>query len=555
MLRVFNNDILNPDHFTVTLELVPGRQSTGRSIDIITGIAKDAFMDGRISAVSITDNPGGNPSLSPDVLGYEIFRHGMDVIVHFTCRDMNRAGMESRALQLSRMGMKNILALTGDYSGKGFGGQGAPVFDFDSVILTAMLHKLNERLLASGDPDGFFTGCAISPFKTTEAECEAQYRKLDRKLEAGASFVITQLGYDVNKFEELINLSPIKQKGIPLLASVYMLSPKSARAMNKGKVPGARVSDALFNTILDEWKTNNRDGLHKAIDRTAKLAVILKGMGYRGIHIGGIHRSFKAVGAILDKMSVIEKNWEEYLEEFKAGEDNNFRLYKQPCKSHCSLPLETKRESAHSSGSTTIAKNGYVNTLHDPAAKMDAVCKTIVEKNRKFDFASYFIFIRTKLQDRLFDHYPYRVLKKAHDLFFNRSSVMSPLYIAMAETLDKNNKGWLLKLFIEDPLKKMLLSCKGCGDCAIQHIAFQCPESGCPKHTRNGACGGSRDGFCEVNKDKKCVWVRAWNRLKHCNDEEKLSQEFVPPRMWELNNTSSWINFHLKRDHQKSEYK
>lgn len=236
MLKIFNNDISNPDRFVVTLELVPKRESTGVSTDTLIGIAKDAFADGRISAVSITDNPGGNPSLSPDVLGYQIFKHGMDVIVHFTCRDMNRVGMESRALQLARMGMKNILALTGDYSGKGFGGQGAPVFDFDSVILSAMLKKLNQRLSSSGDPDGFFTGCAVSPFKATKAERQIQYKKLERKIDAGASFVITQLGYDIDKFQELINQTKIKGITIPLLASVYMLSPRSARAMNRGRV-------------------------------------------------------------------------------------------------------------------------------------------------------------------------------------------------------------------------------------------------------------------------------------------------------------------------------
>ena len=128
MLRIFQNDIVEPDRFVTTLELVPGRRPVGGSIDTLTGIAKDAFTDGRVSAVSITDNPGGNPSLSPDVLGYEIFRHGLDVIVHFTCRDMNRVGMESRALQLARMGMKNLLCLTGDYSGKGFEGRRSVVF-------------------------------------------------------------------------------------------------------------------------------------------------------------------------------------------------------------------------------------------------------------------------------------------------------------------------------------------------------------------------------------------------------------------------------------------
>ena len=154
MLRVFRFDLADPDRFVITLELVPGREASGRSVDTVMGIARDAFKDGRVSAVSITDNPGGNPSLSPDALGHNIFELGMDAIVHFTCRDMNRVGMESRALQLAMMGMKNILALTGDYSGKGFGGQGAPVFDIDSVQLQIMFDMLSELYRRLGRPGG-----------------------------------------------------------------------------------------------------------------------------------------------------------------------------------------------------------------------------------------------------------------------------------------------------------------------------------------------------------------------------------------------------------------
>ncbi len=61
MLRIFNHEILTPDNFVVTVELIPGRESTGRTTDTILGIAKDAFADGRVCAVSMTDNPGGNP--------------------------------------------------------------------------------------------------------------------------------------------------------------------------------------------------------------------------------------------------------------------------------------------------------------------------------------------------------------------------------------------------------------------------------------------------------------------------------------------------------------
>ncbi len=67
MLRIFKDELLNPKNFVVTLELVPGRESKGRNTDTLKGIAREAFADGRVSAVSITDNPGGNPSLSPDV--------------------------------------------------------------------------------------------------------------------------------------------------------------------------------------------------------------------------------------------------------------------------------------------------------------------------------------------------------------------------------------------------------------------------------------------------------------------------------------------------------
>jgi methylenetetrahydrofolate reductase (NADPH) len=69
MLRVFQNDSLDPNRFVITMEIVYGREPAGRPVDAIKGMAADAFADGRVSAVSITDNPGDNPSFSPDGIG------------------------------------------------------------------------------------------------------------------------------------------------------------------------------------------------------------------------------------------------------------------------------------------------------------------------------------------------------------------------------------------------------------------------------------------------------------------------------------------------------
>jgi methylenetetrahydrofolate reductase (NADPH) len=497
MSHSFRQHIEDPERFVITLELVPGAETRGRTLDTVKGIAADALADGRVSAVTITDNPGGNPSLSPDGIGKEILESGMDVVVHFTCRDMNRAGMESRALQLARMGMKNILGLTGDYSGTGFGGQGAPVFDLDSVTLLCMLTVLSERIKGEGDPEGFFAGCAVSPFKKVEGECFAQYYKLCKKASAGARFAITQLGYDVRKYQELLQIRQQLGVRIPILGSVYILTPKTAAMMNSGKVPGAVVTARLLQTVQEEWRSPER-GRDLAIERAARLAVILKGLGYRGVHIGGILRSFETVGRILDRMSQIEQRWKDFLKEFRLPEEGGFYLFK--------------------ASSETGLSSEAMNEPSAMAAPRERV---------------------------LFD-----LMKAAHHAFFRHDGPLSPGLAKIAQWLDRRPLGRVVMGLTEDPLKKLLLSCLKCGDCGIQHLAFLCPESQCPKHIRNGACGGSRDGRCEVYPDRPCVWVRAYNRLASARQRDELARGCVPPRMWELNQTSSWLNFHLRRDHQ-----
>jgi len=499
MLRVFQADLFKPDHFVVTLELVPAREATGRAVDAVLGIAKDAFADGRVSAVSITDNPGGNPSLSPDVLGYEIFNIGMDVIVHFTCRDMNRVGMESRALQLARMGMKNILALSGDYTGQGFGGQGAPVFDLDSVQLQILLEVLNERLAAAGDPDPFFAGCAVSPFKQTEAECFAQYAKLCRKVSAGARFIITQLGFDARKFYELIQIQRHMGLSAPCLGSVYILNPKSAAIMNSGRVPGAVVSDKLLKRVQEEWRIP-AEGRAAAVERAARLAAVLKGLGYRGIHIGGIHGRFDMAGLILDRMAQIEKDWLNFVSEFNFPQPEGFYAF--------------AHEFDAAPGPPRFGKGP----------------------------------LRIPMREKLL----FRILKDTHDLLFDRNNRLAPMLERLARHMDGNIGHQLLKELVEDPAKQLILKCKKCGDCGIQHLGFLCPESQCPKHTRNGACGGSSNSRCEVFPDRPCVWFRTYQRLYYNGETSQMIQGCVPPRMWELNNTSAWLNFHMNRDHQSA---
>ena len=94
-------------------------------------------------------------------------------------------------------------------------------------------------------------------------------------------------------------------------------------------------------------------------------------------------------------------------------------------------------------------------------------------------------------------------------------------------------------------VKRPLFGCQACGNCVLGHLEYVCPET-CPKHLRNGPCGGTHDGQCEV-VDQPCVWVGVYARARAAGRVEDLITP-VPPPSRTLQGTSSWINYLLDRD-------
>ncbi len=186
MDNLFRHKLEKTTDFVLSFELVPGTSSRGRSVDRLLHFARQARDEGLLDSLSITDNPGGNPALSPDVLGREIKQLGIDPIVHFACRDWNRYGAFSRALQLNRLSIENILVVTGDYPVEGPEGTAKPCFDLDSVTMMCMLEAMNrgrglfcgKRPAAIVDNTNFFLGAVVSCFKYAESEVMCQYYKL-----------------------------------------------------------------------------------------------------------------------------------------------------------------------------------------------------------------------------------------------------------------------------------------------------------------------------------------------------------------------------------------
>lgn len=505
MPNIFKDKLRYTDDFLLTFELVPGRSARGKSVKKALSFAAKAKDELLFDALSITDNPGGNPSLSPDVLGREIKEMGIDPIVHFACRDMNRYGAFSRALQLNRLAIENLLVVTGDYPTEGPAGIAKPCFDLDSVTLLCMLDEMNrgaQTFCAKGDAvksdkTNFLLGAAVSCFKFSEGEVLNQYYKLLKKIRNGAEFIITQICCDARKFDELLRFLRDQHLDVPVLGSVYILNETVARIMNEGKVPGAVITDGLLSKIRSESNATDK-GKAASLHRTAKLIAILKGFGYRGAHIAG-SMEYEDVRTVILHFREIQKEWRDFLREFDFPYPGGFYLYeKQP-----KTGLNTDNTSLES---------------------------------------------RSKSKPRI----NYTLMKGFHHAFFKTNAKYFPHLKSMGKIIDKTP---LLKrpfCALEDASKKLLFDCRKCGDCALPDMAYLCPESQCPKFLRNGSCGGSEKTLCEVRKDKPCVWVKIYDRLKSYKQASNLLAGCVPPRDWSLDETSSWLNFYLERDYRAS---
>ncbi len=101
---------------------------------------------------------------------------------------------------------------------------------------------------------------------------------------------------------------------------------------------------------------------------------------------------------------------------------------------------------------------------------------------------------------------------------------------------------------IERAGKSSMFGCRDCGDCSLPDVAYLCPESQCAKNQRNGPCGGTRDGACEVG-EKECIWALAYERLKKYGEEETMLEGPVVIKDNALRGTSAWANAFLGRDH------
>jgi len=271
-------DVLAAGSFSVTAELNPPLDPVAEPVRRAA-----ARLKGLVAAANVTDNAAATVKVSPLAAASWMIEQGLEPIMQVTTRDRNIMALQSDLLAAWALGVRNILALSGDPLKVGrYADLATKVTDLDSRGLVSLIRKLNDGQLAAGEtlrtPTGFFVASAMNPLVDTP-------QKIAAKIAAGTQFFQTNIVYDVPRFAKWF--TPLTEagllEGIPVLVGV--MPPRSTRALEHmhNNIPGVEVDDATFARLAGRTGDEAKDaGVAVAADVIAELREV---PGVSGVHI------------------------------------------------------------------------------------------------------------------------------------------------------------------------------------------------------------------------------------------------------------------------------
>ncbi|MFZ3071791.1 MAG: methylenetetrahydrofolate reductase [Thermodesulfobacteriota bacterium] len=268
--------VLEAGGFAITAEICPPRGA-----DTEEFVRKARLLKGKIVAANATDNQRAVMRLSSLACSVILLREGIEPVFQMTCRDRNRLAIQSDSLGAWALGIKNILALTGDHVSFGDHRDAKAVYDLDSVQLVHAINGLNNGRNMKDKPlrggTGFYIGAVVAP---EASPFEPERIKFQKKIDAGARFFQTQAIFDMERFK--LFFEDAEKTGVKILGGILLLkSAKMARYLNEN-VPGVTVPGSMIEEL-----EGAPDQLKKGIEIAARQVKELKGFCH-GAHVMAI---------------------------------------------------------------------------------------------------------------------------------------------------------------------------------------------------------------------------------------------------------------------------
>ncbi|MCZ6772117.1 MAG: methylenetetrahydrofolate reductase C-terminal domain-containing protein [Proteobacteria bacterium] len=469
---------LHNGRFFWTIEFIPSRDKILHDeLHKLGGIAGVISEDPLLAGFAVTDRVVSDRDPDPAAAASHLLDvSGKQPLVHFSGKGREVQHLHEFLSRLHENGLKNVLMLTGDRLKE------EPKDRRPRYLESVPAIQLAKQF----DPD-LFVAAALNPFKYREEDAMAQYLKLGKKAGAGADCIITQIGFDMPKYEEALHWMETRGYRLPLMANVLPLSVQRARYIRAHQIPGVTVTDSFLALLEEEERMLADQGAARVLRRLALQILGVRYFGYAGVQITGLH-SVEKVAALQALVQELSELCPDRLTWKKAWDE-----------------------------SLTFAEGGRANPApaHDPWYLMSPHPS------------------RASLHERV----KYKAMSGVHSFLFDKglgARLLGPLMrpVKRHSTADRVFER------IEHAIKSPLFGCETCGMCRLAATQYICPET-CPKGLANGACGGTTDNLCEFG-DRECVHSVKYRIAKDAGVLHELETWQVPAVPQDTRHTCSW---------------
>ncbi|MFQ6389292.1 bifunctional homocysteine S-methyltransferase/methylenetetrahydrofolate reductase [Priestia aryabhattai] len=237
-------------------EIVKKRRSVIVELDPPKQLGPTKFLEGAkaldkvgVDAITLADNSLASPRISNSAMATLMQQETKArPLIHITCRDRNLIGLQSHLMGLHTLGMNQVLAITGDPSKVGDFPGATSVYDLSSFDLISLIAQFNEGLSYSGKPLGQKTNFSIAAaFNPNVRHLDRAVQRLEKKIDCGAHYFITQPLYSTKQIEEVYEAT--KHLTTPVYIGIMPLtSARNARFIHH-EVPGIKLSEDILERM------------------------------------------------------------------------------------------------------------------------------------------------------------------------------------------------------------------------------------------------------------------------------------------------------------------
>ncbi|MCX7834799.1 MAG: bifunctional homocysteine S-methyltransferase/methylenetetrahydrofolate reductase [bacterium] len=260
--------------FYVSVEIDPPRGINTEKLIQGAKICKSGGVD----CINVADSPLARARMSPlalsTILAHEV---GLDVILHLSCRDRNSLAIQAELMGAHALDIRNILAVTGDPPTLGDYPSAKGVFELDSIRLTQLITLLNQGFDLSGrkldTPCQFTVGVAVNP---TAEDLDSEIEKLNKKIDAGAKFIMTQPLFEIQSFETF--LLKWKKNDVPILLGILPLRNAKHAEYIHYEVPGMVVPEKIRQRMYIAGENGIQEGIRISQELLKEFRNVVNGI-------------------------------------------------------------------------------------------------------------------------------------------------------------------------------------------------------------------------------------------------------------------------------------